>query len=133
MVAVLLWVMALQAVALLVQGVLAGLALTGVGGSVIGLHMAVGTMSLLLAVVQVGIALLIWWQGRGLAWLVAATVVFLVADGVQAFAGSAHLLTLHLPLGVALFGATIALSIWSRELPRNGMRARQRARAVAPG
>lgn len=133
MIAALICIYVFQAVALLTQGVLAGLALAGAGAPVLGAHTAVGTVSLLLAVVQVGTALLLWRQRRGPLWLVAANVLFLGADGVQAVVGSAHLLALHLPIGIALFGAAAGLSIWSRELPRNGVRPQRGMGAVVSG
>ena len=133
MVSALLWILVLQAAALLAQGVLAGLSLTAAGGPLLNAHMAVGTVSLLLAAVQVGTALLLWRQGREPSWLAAANVLFLAADSVQAVAGSARLLALHLPLGVALFGAAVALLMWSREQARNEVRLRQGARGTVAG
>lgn len=118
--AVLLGSLMLQAVALMAQASLAGLALAGGGGAALNLHMAVGGVSLLLAVVQVGAAVALWRQGRGPAWLIAASLVFLAADGAQALAGRAHLFVLHLPLGVLLFGAAVGLSIRSWTLVGNG-------------
>jgi len=132
MMAALQGVLILQAAALMAQGLLAGLALAG-GSSALGLHMAVGTVSLVLAVVQVGAVLLLWRQGRGPLRLVAANLLFLAGDGVQAVAGSAHLFALHLPLGVALFGAAVALLIWSWELAWNRVPSGRRARAAIPG
>ncbi|MGH7022009.1 MAG: hypothetical protein ACREEB_00310 [Caulobacteraceae bacterium] len=120
-------VLVLQAAVLMAQALLAGLALAGGGGPALGAHMAGGGVSLLLAVVQVGLVLALWRQGRGPSWLVAASLVFLAADGMQAVAGRAHLFALHLPLGVALFGAAVGLSIRSWDLARDGERPGARA------
>jgi hypothetical protein len=120
MAAALLGALVLQATALMAQAVLAGLALGG--APALGAHWAVGGASLLLALVQVGAALLLWRSRRAPAWLFAANLLFLAADGAQAAAGRAHAFAVHLPLGVALFAAAAGLSIWSWDLMRTGVR-----------
>jgi len=101
-----------QATVLLAQALLAGLAISG-SETALASHMAVGGMSLLIAVVQVAAALLLRRAARMPRWLVAASVGFSVADAAQMAAGRLQLFALHLPLGVALFGASIGLAIYS--------------------
>jgi hypothetical protein len=105
------WALAAQAVVLLVQAFLAGSALAGSARS-LALHRTLGGVALLLAIAQVGIAVMLWRASRATPWLAAANIAFLVAAGAQMAAGRVRLFALHLPLGVALFGAAVALSTW---------------------
>jgi hypothetical protein len=46
-------------------------------------------------------------------WLIAASIGLTAAEGFQMASGRLQLFALHLPLGTALFGASIALAIWA--------------------
>jgi hypothetical protein len=104
--------LALQAAALLVQSLLAGLILTG-DAIALSAHMAVGGASLVIAVVQALAAILLVGLANAAKWLVPANIGFLIAEGLQMAAGRLGLLGIHLPLGVALFGAAVLMSAYA--------------------
>jgi hypothetical protein len=105
-------VIAAQAAALLPQALLAGLGLSG-SEAALDAHMSSGGAILLLSAVQVLAAFLLRRSSRIPRWPVVASIGLLVADAVQMVAGRLQLFALHLPLGVALFGASIALAIYA--------------------
>jgi hypothetical protein len=109
---VFLLVIAGQAAVLPAQALLAGLAISG-SEAALGAHMAVGGTSLLISAVQVAAALLLRRSARIPRWLIAVSIGFSVADAAQMAAGRLQLFALHLPLGGALFGASIGLAIYS--------------------
>lgn len=104
--------LALQVATLLAQPILAGLILIG-DAFALGAHMAVGAASLIIAAVQAGAGLQLARSGRAPRWLAAANVVFLIVETLQMGAGRLGLLAIHLPLGVALFGAAVLMSAYA--------------------
>ena len=99
--------------AVVVQPVLAGLYL---GGDVdaIGWHAAIGsaTAALGLAVIAASLAYVVAARGRPWPLLVVAVLLFLT-EGLQIGFGYAHQLGLHVPLGVAVVLAAVALAGWA--------------------
>jgi heme A synthase len=112
----------LVAVAVFAQAVLAGLFLDG-GEAWRGWHAVTGMLVLpLLALVQVGLAVLVWRRGRGPGWLAVASVGLLVALLVQSVLGMTSQVAVHVPLGVAIYGLTGTLLVRTGTLtrPRDG-------------
>ena len=108
---VVLW---LLTVAVFAQAVLAGLFLDG-GDAWRGWHAVNGMLVLpLLALVQVGLAVLVWRRGRAPGWLAVASVGLLVALLVQSALGMTSQVAVHVPLGVAIFGLTGTLLVRAR-------------------
>lgn len=93
----------------LAQPVLAGLYLDG-DVDAIAVHAFLGAMLATVAMVMVAAALAHSVAVRGRWWLpVAATALFL-ADGYQIGAGYERTLALHVPLGVGILLASVALT-----------------------
>jgi cytochrome bd-type quinol oxidase subunit 2 len=93
----------LLAAAVFAQAVLAGLFLDG-GDAWRAWHAVNGVLVLpLLALIQVGLAVLVWRRGRGPGWL-PVTSVGLLALLVQSALGMTSQVAAHVPLGVAIFG-----------------------------
>jgi len=89
----------LLAVAVFAQAVLAGLFLDG-GDAWRGWHALNGMLVLPLpALVQVGLAVLVWRRGRGPGWLALASVGLLVALIVQSMLGMTSQMAIHVPRG----------------------------------
>jgi hypothetical protein len=108
----------LLAVAVFTQAVLAGLFLDG-GDAWRAWHAVNGMLMLpLLAVIQLGLAVLVWRRGRGPGWLAVASVGLLVALLVQSVLGMTSQVAAHIPLGVAIFSLTGALLVRTRALTR---------------
>ncbi|HSZ50738.1 MAG TPA: hypothetical protein VK801_04135 [Caulobacteraceae bacterium] len=129
--------LALQVAALLAQPILAGLILIG-DAFALSAHMAVGAASLILAAVQAGAGVLLARSGTAPRWLAAANVVFLIVEGLQMGAGRLGLLAIHLPLGVALFGAAVLMSAYAASFleptpaqPSRGRQSRHHTAQVA--
>lgn len=121
--AVLRAVVAVHAALVLVQAALAGRYLSGDAGA-LTLHEANGTEVItVVAMAQIVAAVLVWRPGRGRAWPMAASVALLAAETAQITFGFSGLRALHVPLGVAISGVTVALLVGSWQRPR---------RAVAP-
>ena len=115
-------VLGLLAVAVFAQAVLAGLFLDG-GDAWRGWHAVNGMLVLpLLALVQVGLAVLVWRRGRGPGWLALASVGLLVALLVQSVLGITNQVAIHVPLGVAIFGLVGTLLVRTRALTRPARR-----------
>jgi heme A synthase len=115
-------VLGLLAVAVFAQAVLAGLFLDG-GDAWRGWHALNGMLVLpLLALVQVGLAVLVWRRGRGPGWLALASVGLLVALIVQSMLGMTSQMAIHVPLGVAIFGLVGTLLVRTRALTRPATR-----------
>ncbi|WP_410608464.1 hypothetical protein [Amycolatopsis sp. lyj-109] len=113
---------ALQTLALFLAPVTAGLLLTTPNGHV--LHSASAYTVWVVAVVQVIAAVLVWRPGGGSPRVVVHAVVFLGLVTAQVFLGIAHVKTVHVPLGVLLFG----LSLVQLSRPSACLRLRGRSR-----
>jgi hypothetical protein len=108
-------IIAAQATALLPQALLAGLGLSG-SEAALDAHMSFGGAILVVSAAQVTVALLLRRSVGVSRWPVVASIGLSVADAVQMITGRLQLFALHLPVGVALFGASIGLAIyaWAR-------------------
>lgn len=121
-------VLAVHAVLVVAQPVAAGAMLqASVAGRAV--HQGVGGVLLLVAMVQIPLAVLAWWPGRWPAWPVALSVLLLVAETTQLTLGYAGSLGVHLPLGVAITLTVLALTAWSL----SSWRPRRRGSPVVPG
>jgi hypothetical protein len=98
---------ALQTLVVFLAPVTAGLLLTTPNGHV--LHSASAYTVWVVAVVQVVAAVLAWRPGGGSPRAVLYAVVFLVLVTAQVVLGIAHVTTVHVPLGVALFGVSLVV------------------------
>ncbi|RVX45876.1 hypothetical protein EDD27_8701 [Nonomuraea polychroma] len=98
-------VAALHVVALLFQAVTAGLLLSSPGGR--ALHMTSGVALVIIGLLHLVVAILVWRPGGGSPRFIAPAALLLVFTIVAAILGVAHVKTVHLPLGVLLFGGGV--------------------------
>ncbi|MGW3352589.1 hypothetical protein ACWDA3_55650 [Nonomuraea rubra] len=98
-------VIALQTLAVFAAPVTAGLLLTTPGGHV--LHSAAAYSVFGVAVVHVAAAILAWRPGGGSPRPILNAAGFLAATLAQVALGIAHVTTLHIPLGVLMFGLSL--------------------------
>ncbi|WP_052422353.1 hypothetical protein [Nonomuraea candida] len=96
----------LHVAALLFQAVTAGMLLSSPGGR--GLHAASGMALAVIGLLHLAAAILVWRPGRGPAAFIAPAALLLVFTIVAAVLGEMHVKTVHLPLGVLLFGGGVA-------------------------
>ncbi|GAA2884349.1 hypothetical protein [Nonomuraea rubra] len=96
---------ALQTLAVFAAPVTAGLLLTTPGGHV--LHSAAAYSVFGVAVVHVAAAILAWRPGGGSPRPILNAAGFLAATLAQVALGIAHVTTLHIPLGVLMFGLSL--------------------------
>jgi hypothetical protein len=124
---------AVQPIALLAQAFLAGLTFSG-SAAALNAHMFLGGAILLTSVAQASASVLLRRSARIPGWPVAASIGLLICDAVQMAVGRLQLLALHLPLGMALFGASIAFFIyaWTRPATQNTALLQKRANRSAP-
>ncbi|WP_433333467.1 hypothetical protein [Spirillospora sp. CA-294931] len=101
------------AVALLTQGITAGQLMSDEDGAQLH-HATSGVVSFAL-LLQAVAALLVWRAGRGSWRYLAVTLLLMVFTSVQFLVGSSGDVAVHVPLGVALFGAGAVLvaQVWS--------------------
>ncbi|OLT11068.1 hypothetical protein BJF78_27825 [Pseudonocardia sp. CNS-139] len=97
--------------AVLAQPVLAGLFLDG-DVDAITAHGLNATFLNLGTLVLVGVTPAYAFGGRGARWPVLASVVLFLAVTLQAVAGYARWLWLHVPLGVGIVAGCVLLTIW---------------------
>ncbi|MEV7612551.1 hypothetical protein [Streptomyces sp. NPDC089799] len=96
----------------LTQAVLAGHFVTG-DVDMLKVHSAVGGSLSLVPILLLLASLAQWRWSGGRPWYPAVPAVLLVLVGAQIGAGESRALALHIPLGVALFGLSVALVIWA--------------------
>jgi hypothetical protein len=98
-------VIVLQAAVIVVQAVTAGLVLTV--GSGHPLHSAGGYALFGLTLVHLALAVLAWRPGGGSPRPILYAAGFVGVVVAQVYIGIAHVLVVHLPLGVLLFGTSV--------------------------
>ncbi|GAA2862927.1 hypothetical protein [Nonomuraea rubra] len=96
----------LHVVALLFQAVTAGMLLSSPGGR--ALHGASAMALAVIGLLHLVAAILVRWPGGGSARFIGPAAGLLVFTIVAAVLGVMHVKTVHLPLGVLLFGGGVA-------------------------
>ncbi|TDO49178.1 hypothetical protein EV643_106147 [Kribbella sp. VKM Ac-2527] len=99
-----------HAIAVGLQPVLAGVYLNG-SSTANRIHEPLGNTIALLCITQLLVAT-IWWRTGGRLTAVLATAGILAAESVQIGMGYSRQLALHVPLGIAIVAATVALTLW---------------------
>jgi hypothetical protein len=107
----------LHATLILAQAAFAGQFLAG-HAAWVRVHEANAGIIHLVGFVQLVVAILVWRPGRGPGWPALASLALLLAEELQLGFGYARILALHVPLGVAIFGSTVALLVGTRRLTR---------------
>lgn len=120
-------VVLLHAALILAQAAFAGQFLGGDAGWV-RVHEANAGIIQLTAFVQLVLAILVWRPGRGPGWPALASLALLLVEELQLGFGYARMLALHVPLGVAIFGLTVAILVGTRRLTRAEPDPRRRPR-----
>lgn len=100
-----------HAVAVCLQPVLAGSYLNG-SGTAMRIHEPLGLGSAFLCLGQL-LAATIYWRYGGRGWPALLTLAIFLAEGFQIAMGYSRQLALHIPLGIAIVGATAALAVWT--------------------
>lgn len=115
----------LHAAMTVVQAVAAGALLQASEAGLV-VHQAVGGTLLLVAMLQVPLAVLAWRPGRLSPWPIAVSGALVVAETAQVAIGYVGVLSVHVPLGVAIVATAVALAWWA-------VRARPVIAVGAPG
>ncbi|HYZ84150.1 MAG TPA: hypothetical protein VE621_07090 [Bryobacteraceae bacterium] len=98
--------------AMLAQAAFAGRLLIGDSESRL-LHSVTAKVLVWLAISQLVVVAALWRRSAAPRWLLAASVFLLLSEVLEYSAGELHNVALHVPLGVALFGAAIRQLLWS--------------------
>lgn len=101
---------ALQTLVIFVQAITAGLLLSSPYGG--GLHSAGSYTLFVVVVVHVVVAILTWRPGGGSPRPILYAVGFFVLTSAQIALGIAHVKTVHVPLGVLMFGMSVLQLVW---------------------
>ncbi|MFI5913215.1 hypothetical protein [Dactylosporangium sp. NPDC051541] len=104
--------MSTTAVMLFDQAVFAGQFLAGTFGA-LHTHRANATYSGIAVLVAAAAAVPLRWPGRGPLWPVLACLGLFGLIALQIVLGFQRLLTVHVPLGVAIIGLAAGLAVWS--------------------
>lgn len=99
------------------QSVLAGQFLSGTYVA-LRMHQLGGTTSDLILFLAVVMGALLRWQAKGRAWPFWAAVSLLATNQVQNGAGAARLISLHIPLGVALLAVAVVVALAASPIER---------------
>ena len=103
--------LALHAFGALAQAVFAGEFLSGIDAPVV-FHEWTAWFILVVSAAQIIMAVIFTRLG-GPFWLVIASVFVFIAEGLQTGTGYGRFLSVHIPLGVFVFGAVIGLMLWA--------------------
>jgi hypothetical protein len=120
----------LHAALVLTQAALAGQFLSG-HETWLRVHETNAGIIQLVGLVQLVVAVLVWRPGGGPGWPALASLALLLAEEFQIGFGYARLLALHVPLGVAIFGLTVALLVGTGRLARVDAASKERPRTPA--
>lgn len=100
----------LHALIALAQAVFAGSFMDG-QASALNLHQLTGTSVITtVSLLQVIVAVVCWRRGQLPAWFPAASLLLFFAEMAQIGLGFTDQLTLHVPLGAAIFGVALVLA-----------------------
>jgi len=94
----------------LAQAVLAGMFVTG-DVDLLAWHETNANASPILLVIVA--AILVWRPGRGPAWPIWMSIGLAVLVEAQKMLGYLRMVDLHIPVGVAIFGLSVWLVVWS--------------------
>ncbi len=100
----------LQTVAVFVQAITAGLLLSSPHGG--ALHSAGAYTAFVVTLAHLVVAILVWRPGGGSPRPILYAVGFLGLVLAQVALGIAHVKTLHVPLGVLMFGMSVLQLVW---------------------
>ncbi|SEG91142.1 hypothetical protein SAMN05444920_107202 [Nonomuraea solani] len=103
-------VAALSTLSVLAQAVTAGQLMSGGAESPHGVG---ATAVHVLGLAQLVVAVLLWRPGRGAGWPALVSLAVLLLGFVQSAMGGSGVVTVHVPLGMALFGLSVWLLVWS--------------------
>lgn len=99
------------------QAALAGLFVTG-DVDMLAWHRNNAGATHVLLYAQLVAAVLLWRPGRGPAWPAGTSAALVAVETVQVALGQDRELSLHLPLGMAIFGASALFTVWTWRAPR---------------
>jgi hypothetical protein len=108
---------ALQTAAILIQAITAGLLLSTPDGRM--LHNVSAIAVAVTSLLHLGAAILVWRPGGGSARAILLAAILLAFTPVQMVLGMAHMKTLHVPIGVLMFGVSVMQlgQVWSNPRP----------------
>ncbi|MEV6282315.1 hypothetical protein [Kribbella sp. NPDC051770] len=94
------------------QPILAGYFLSGEADAM-DIHGPIGSTLWMVAMLQFVVAVLYWRPGGGRLWPALVTLALFFADFVQLTYGYLQNFAVHVPLGTAIVGTVVAMTVWS--------------------
>lgn len=85
------------------------------GGSdfAVNLHGTTGLLLILIAIAQTAVAIVLRTKGIGPTGLIVTNIGIILAEAIEAVCGHFHIVALHVPLAVAIFGGVMRQLFWS--------------------
>ncbi|MFG2072337.1 hypothetical protein [Nonomuraea maritima] len=94
------------------QAVLAGMFVTG-DVDLLAWHRDNAGFTYVLLFLQLVAAVLLWRPARFAGWPALATLGLVVAETAQVALGNARIIAAHFPLGMAIFGMSAVVTVWT--------------------
>jgi hypothetical protein len=101
------------------QAVLAGMFVTG-EVDMLARHSDNAVLTSTVMIFLLVAAILLWRPGRGPGRPALVCAGLVVAETAQIMLGQSRLLAVHIPLGVTIFGVSMALALWTWQAMRKG-------------
>jgi hypothetical protein len=109
-------IMLVQVFTVLLQATFAGVLIDGNAHGA-SLHELTARVLVILAVVQLLVALALRVRGQAPLWVPISSAGLVAAEVIEFAAGHFHLTALHVPLGVLIFGGVLRVLIWVMKEP----------------
>jgi hypothetical protein len=103
----------LHAILIVAQPIAAGYFLSGNVDAMDNVHATIGSTVWMVALLQIVAAACYTLAGRGRIWPALLSAVLLVAEFVQLTYGYLQNFAVHIPLGTAIVGTVVSMTIWS--------------------
>ena len=86
-----------------------------IGGSdfAVNLHSGTGLLLIFVAIIQTSLAIAMRRINIGPGWLIPANVGIVLAEAIEAVCGHFRLVSVHVPLALAIFGGVLRQLFWS--------------------
>jgi hypothetical protein len=103
----------LHAALVIAQPIAAGYFLAGNVDAMTNVHSPIGGSLWMVAIIQTVVAACYTFAGRGRIWPTVASALLIVAELTQLVYGYAQNFAVHIPLGTAIVGTVIWMTVWS--------------------
>jgi hypothetical protein len=105
-------VLLIHLLAVITQGTLAGMFLSG-SGTALSLHEMTARALMGICLLQIAITVLLRARGGCPAWLLISAIAILLAEVLETYSGYRGILAVHVPLALGIFGGIMRQLFWA--------------------